>query len=126
MKVSVLLPTEVLVDRDEVASISVDATDGKRTLKPRHIDAVMTLDPGIISYTAEGREHLLAVDRGVLVKIGARVLISVHDGVTGDSLETLETTVEERLAVRSQQEQRALDAAARLEAGFVRRFLDLS
>jgi F-type H+-transporting ATPase subunit epsilon len=125
MRLSVLLPTEALVDRDDVVSISVDATDGRRTLKPRHIDAVIPLDPGIVSYTADGREHLVAVDRGVLVKVGARVLVSVHDGVTGDSLDTLETTVEERLAARSQQEQRALDAAARLEAGFVRRFLDL-
>lgn len=120
-----LLPTEVLLDEDGVDRVAAEAGDGAFTVRSRHLDFVTDLAPGILGYTVAGAEHLLAVDRGLLVKCGEEVTASVRDAIRGETLESLERAVAERLAVRDERERRAISALARLEGTMVRAFLDL-
>ncbi len=125
MQLKVLLPTEVLVDAG-VVKIVAEADNGFFCLLPRHIDFVAALVPGILYYTPEGGdEHLVAVDEGTLVKCGDEVLVSVMHATPGTDLSTLETIVSESFRELDEDERRARTALARLEAGAMRRFIEL-
>ena len=125
IRLKVLLPTEVLLN-ESVAKVTGEAKNGSFTLLPKHIDFVTALGPGLFSFEdAAGRETFLAVNEGVLVKTGEEVLVSVRDAVLGGELGELRRVVEERFSSLDEGEATARTAMARIEAGFVRRFLEL-
>lgn len=126
MRLKVLLPTEILIDA-EVIKIIAEAENGSFCLLPRHIDFLAALVPGILSFvTQEGKEEFVALDEGILVKVGQEVLVSTGKGVRSSELGRLKQTVAEEFRVRSEREKKALSAGARLEADIVRRFMELS
>lgn len=125
MHLKILLPTEVLVD-EKVSKIVAEADNGFFCLLPRHIDFVAALVPGILYYTTtDGDDRLVAVDEGTVVKYGDIVLVSVLNATVGASLETLQATVTKSFRTLDDEERRARTALARLEAGAMRRFLEL-
>jgi len=126
MRLTVLLPTEILVD-EEVAKVVAEAQNGSFCLLPRHIDFVAALVPGLLAFvkTADGAEEFLAADEGLLVKCGPQVLVSTRQAVRGGELGLLRETVEKTFKVLTDQEKRARTALANLEANFIRRFLKL-
>lgn len=125
MRLSVLAPTRVVV-REEVSAVVAEGHEGSFGILPRHVDYVAPLVPGILLYrrAPDGDERILAVDRGILVKAGPEVLVSVRDAVTGDDLETLRNTVDERFRTLDEKERQARSALATLEARFIRRFVE--
>ena len=123
MNLKVLLPTEVLVDA-AAGKVTAEAENGAFCLLPRHIDFVAALVPGILSYeTADGQETFLAVDEGVLVKSADQVTVSTRHAVSGLTLGELRKTVQERFKAEDEREKTVRSAMAKIEAGFVRRFL---
>ena len=125
MRLKVLLPTEVFVDED-VNKVVADAENGSFCLLMRHVDFVAHLVPGLLSFeTTEGREEFLAVDEGILVKCGSKVLVSTLNAVRGPDLGTLKETVETQFRVLHDRQKMTRTALAKLEAGFVRRFIEL-
>jgi F-type H+-transporting ATPase subunit epsilon len=126
MRLTVLLPTEILVD-EEVSKVVAEAQNGSFCLLPRHIDFVAALVPGLLSFvkTADGEEEFLAADEGLLVKCGPQVLVSTRQAVRGEELGLLRETVEKTFKVLTDQEKRTRTALANLEANFIRRFLKL-
>ncbi|MFO1371888.1 MAG: F0F1 ATP synthase subunit epsilon [Candidatus Competibacteraceae bacterium] len=125
MRLKVLTPTEALVD-DAVVKINAEGPEGMFCLLPRHRDWVAALVPGIVGFfTLDGHESFIAVDRGVLVKCGDEVLISVRRAVRDGDLARLREVVETRFRHYDDQEKAARSVIARLEAGIIRRFLEL-
>jgi len=126
MRLTVLLPTEILVD-EEVAKVVAEAQNGSFCLLPRHIDFVAALVPGLLAFvkTADGAEEFLAADEGLLVKCGPQVLVSTRQAVRGGELGLLRETVEKTFKVLTDQDKRTRTALANLEANFIRRFLKL-
>ena len=125
MRLRVLLPTDVLLDR-EVVKVVAEAANGSFCLLPRHIDFVAALVPGILRYTTpHGEERYVGVDTGTLVKRGADVLVSVINAVHGVELERLSATVQESFRQLDEDERQTRGALARLEAGALRRFYEL-
>ena len=125
MKLKVFLPAEVLID-EEVTSVSAEAQNGFFCLLPRHIDFVAALVPGILSFkNGEGNEVFLAVDEGVLVKCGQEVMVSTRNAVRAQDLGKVRQTVAEQFKVLGEREKTARSAMAKIEAGFVRRFLEI-
>ena len=125
MRLKLLTPTEVLVD-EIITKINAEGPDGQFCLLPRHRDWVAALVPGLVGVVAlDGGETLVAVDRGVLVKCGDEVLVSVRRAVRGGDLASLREVVETRFRRYDDQEKAARGAIARLEAGVIRRFLEL-
>lgn len=125
MRLKVLLPTEILVD-ETVSKVSAEAENGSFCLLPRHIDFVAALVPGLLSFvTAAGREIFLAVDEGILVKRGDQVLVSTRNGVLGPDLGMLKQMVDAQYRVLDERERMARSAVAKLEANFVRRFIEM-
>jgi F-type H+-transporting ATPase subunit epsilon len=123
MKLTVLLPTGVLVDQ-EVTKVTAEAENGSFCLLPRHIDFLAALVPGLLSFESEaGEEEFLAVDEGILVKCGAEVTISTRTAVRGAPLGQLREAVEKRFRVLDEREQQARAVLTKLEADLVVRFV---
>lgn len=55
-----------------------EAENGSFGLLPRHIDVVTALVPGILAYVdGNGRQHLVGIDEGILVKCGDEVRVAI-------------------------------------------------
>jgi len=125
MNLTILLPEETLMDR-KVSKIVAEAPNGFFCLLPRHVDFATAIVPGILSFTTQdGEEVFLAVDEGVLVKQSTAVLVSTLNAAMGEALGRLEETVAQNFQKRDEQEEKALQAMRKIEAGFVKRFLDI-
>ena len=125
MNLKVLLPRNILVN-EPASKIIADGEEGSFCLLPRHIDFVSALAPGLLSFVnGDEQEEFLALDEAVLVKCGPEVTISAKDGVRGRDLGKLRELVESRFQNLDEQEERSRAALAKLEAGFIRRFLEL-
>ncbi len=93
---------------------------------PVDLDCVAALAPGILIYeTAAEGEVYLAVDEGVLVKTGAEVLVSVRRAIRGTDLGQLRATVEQEFLILDEREQEMRAVMAKLESGFLHRFVSL-
>lgn len=125
MRLKVLLPSRVLVD-EAATKVVAEAENGWFCLLPRHADFVATLVPGVVVFTTEdGAERFVAVDRGLVVKCEAEVLVSTWRGARGDDLASLRAVVEQEFLALDERERAARSALARLEAGVVRRFVEM-
>lgn len=125
MKLKVLLPTEVFVEED-VTKVIAEAHNGFFCLLPKHVDFVAAIVPGILSFeTNGGREVFLAVDEGILIKCGQEVFVSTRNAVRGPDLGQLKRTVVKKFEALDEREKTARSAMTRIEAGFVRRFLEI-
>ncbi len=125
MKLKVLLPTRVFLE-EEAGRISGEALNGSFTILPRHLDFVAVLHPSLLYFQQEEeKETFLAVDKGVLIKKGDQVVVSVRNAVRAESLEDVREKVENRYRELDQRERRSRSVLARFESDFVRRFLEL-
>lgn len=125
MRLRVLLPSRVLVD-EAVGGVIAEAENGWFCLLPRHADFVAALVPGVLIFTsAGGAEGLVAIDHAMLVKCGDEVLVSAWRGARGGDLESLREIVAREFLELDDRERVARSALARLEAGVVRRFVEL-
>ena len=124
MTLKVMVPERVMV-KTSTTKVIAEARNGSFCLLPRHIDFVSVLVPGILIYESEGEEHYLAVDEGILVKCGFEVWISVLNAVESDDLGELELTVRKQFKRLDEDERQSRSALEKLEADFVRRFIEL-
>jgi F-type H+-transporting ATPase subunit epsilon len=145
MRLLVLLPTRTLFDL-RVRRLVAEGAHGSFCILPRHIDFTAPLVPGLFAFEpVEGEQpgrspsaladlgpraadgsHYLAMDRGLLVKCGDEVRVSVRHATSSDKgLLGLGRIVREQYSERHEHETVARSALARLEAGFVRRLLDV-
>ncbi len=124
MRLKVLLPTKILIDR-EVTGVVAEAADGSFGILPRHIDFVAALVPGILSFQAAEGEEFLAIDEGVLVKCASLVMVSTRRAVSSKDLGKLKKTVEEEFLTLDDRERKTRSILTKLEADFARRFMKM-
>lgn len=125
MRLKVLLPDKVFLDK-EVTKVTAEAANGSFCLLPRHVDFTTALVPGLLSFEDDhGREEFLAVDEGILVKCRSEVMVSTTGAAQGAELGKLKEIVHQQFEVLDERERVVRSAAARLEAGLVRRFMEL-
>lgn len=126
MRLRIFLPTRILTD-EAVVKVTADGVHGNFAILPRHVDFLAALVPGLLSFERAGGdiEQYAAVDGGLLVKHGADVLVPTRRGVLGDDLDALRRIVEQEYLAEDERERQARTALARLEADFIRRFMEL-
>ncbi|MCP4386478.1 MAG: F0F1 ATP synthase subunit epsilon [Hyphomicrobiales bacterium] len=125
MRLKVLLPASVLVDEDAVRIVA-EAEDGSFGVLPRHIDFLSALKPGVLVFEMRGGgERFVGHDLGIFVKRGSEVLVSTRKAVLGTDLAALRETIEREFKTLDERSRAARTALARLEAGVVRRFMEL-
>ena len=124
MELKVLLPTHVAVN-ETVRKVNAEGTHGAFCLLPRHVDFVAELVPGLLSFESQfGAETFLAVDGGLLVKCGEKVLVSTTRAARG-SLGQVTQEVEKSFRQRTERETQARAALEKIQADFIRRFVEL-
>lgn len=124
MILKVLLPDEEYLNT-AATKIIAEAENGFFCLLPRHVDFVAALVPGLLSYDdPDGTEHFLSIDEGALVKCGQEVLVCTRNAFAGAELGELQQVVREQFEVLDERERASRSAAAQLESGMVRRFME--
>lgn len=124
MRLKLLLPTHIEID-EEVSKVTAEAITGSFTLLPKHLDCVAPLAAGILSFEGSGGESFVAINGGILVKAGDEVRVAATEAAMGSDLATLERAVHEKFKRLDDSEVRAQRAIQRIEADFVRRFIEL-
>ena len=123
MRLEVLLPFRVFVDVAEVSRIVAETPEGSFGLLPHRRDCVAALVPGILIYESEADgEVFVAVDEGVLIKIGDEVQVAVRRASRGTDLAQLRDAVRRDYLTLDALRQGARAATRTLESGFVGRF----
>jgi F-type H+-transporting ATPase subunit epsilon len=123
MNLKILLPFTVFAEKTGVLRIVAGTREGSFGLLPHRLDCAAALAPGILVFETEAEgEVCLAVDEGVLVKIGADVLVSVRNAIGGMDLDKLHKAVEREFLNLDEQEKSVRSVLAKLESGFIRRF----
>lgn len=125
MKLKVHSPVGMVLDTD-IAQIDMQALDGAITLKPHHVDYVAALPPNIVSFeTMDGATHFMACNRGVVVKQGHTVNMSVQKAILNDDLDTLSKAIAVEFQKDEEERRQVNTAMARLEVGLSRGFMQL-
>jgi len=125
MDLRILLP-EKTYWQGKVKKIVGEAINGFFCLLPCHVDFVTIMTPGIFfALTEKEEDFYLAINEGILIKANEQVTLSTRGAIKGDNLGVLKKEVEENFIKINEQEQGARSALQKLEADFVRRFLDL-
>jgi F-type H+-transporting ATPase subunit epsilon len=126
MNLKILLPFEVFAEKTDVLRLVVETPQGSFGLLPQRLDCVAPLAPGILLYeTVADGEVFVAVDEGVLVKAGAEVLVSVRRALGGKDLSKLRDLVEQEFSTLDERELSARSVMAKLETGFLNRFVKM-
>ena len=125
MTLKILLPTSKFLE-ENVEKVKGEGFEGEFCLKPRHIDYATVLIPGIFSYVStSGKENYIALDLGILVKQGPKVIMVTRRAIAGE-LGQLNNEVKNMLTERDEWEKQNRSAVAMLEIGFIKRFLEFS
>jgi F-type H+-transporting ATPase subunit epsilon len=125
MRLVVLTPETHLFDAP-VTKVVAEATNGAFALLERHVDMTAPLVVGVLVYEAtDGVTGYFGIDEGLLVKCDDVVTVAVRRAFAGRDLDELRRLVARRFRAVDDREAAIRGSLARLEAGVVRRMLDL-
>lgn len=125
MNLKILLPFRIFSEKKGVSRIVAETPSGSFGLLPHRLDCVAALEPGILIYENKSEGELyVAVDEGFLIKTGQDVLVSVRNAIAGTDLRQLREAVEQEFLAMDEYEQNMRSAMAKLESGFIRRFVE--
>jgi len=124
MNLKILLPFKIFAEKTGVLRIVAGTREGSFGLLPHRLDCAAVLAPGILVFETEAEgEVCMAVDEGVLVKIGVDVLVSVRNAIGGMDLDKLHEAIEREFLNLDEQGKSVRSVLAKLESGFIRRFV---
>ena len=125
MRLVVFTPAASIID-EPVKRLVAYGIGGAFGMLPNHVDFTAPLVPGILTARgAAGRELFIALDGGVLLKIAGTVRVATRRAVVGSDLSELHRLVREEFLAVDEREREIRSAAARLEAGMIRRFIEI-
>jgi F-type H+-transporting ATPase subunit epsilon len=126
MHLKILLPYGVFANIKNVKRIVVETTAGSYGILPRRLDCTAALVTGILTYETEDEgEKYVAVNEGILIKVGTQVSISVRHAIGNAPLGKLRERVEKEMIELDELEINARNVMAKLETGFLRNFQNL-
>ncbi|HVW64627.1 MAG TPA: F0F1 ATP synthase subunit epsilon [Nitrosospira sp.] len=125
MDLKILLPFSIFLEKKDVDRIVIETSAGSHGLLPHRLDCVAALVPGVLVFETRGDgESYVAVDQGILIKAGAQVTVSVRNAVEGTDLAVLHETVDKEFLNLDEQARSIRRAMAKMESGFIRRFME--
>ncbi|MBM9518964.1 F0F1 ATP synthase subunit epsilon [Desulforhopalus vacuolatus] len=125
MTLKILLPFQVFTEKTGITRIVAETQAGSYGFLPQRLDCIASLVPGILIYENEEEgEVYVAVDEGVLAKVGPQVSVSVRNAIGGTDLGQLRAAVEKEFLALHEREQSIRSELAKIESGFIRRFVE--
>ncbi len=126
MNLKILIPYRVFIEQLAVKRLVVNTPAGELGILPHRLDCVAALAPGICMYeSSSGQENYIAIDEGIMVKVGESVSLSVRNAIGGLDLGLLKAGVERDFVGHDEQDQQLKDVLTKLESSFLRRFAGL-
>ena len=126
MKLTVFTPLGEIL-KSKIKKVTVETLNGYYTLLPKHVDFAAAMGENIVTYTTEqNQKKYLACHRGIVVKKGDAVTITVQNAVMSDTLEDLSEVINHDFKQADEQRKELNSAMARLELGIIRGFDRLS
>lgn len=125
MLMRVFSPTGTLLEK-EVEKVNFQALDGAHTFLPKHADYLSVLTPDVVTYESGGKKSYIACNRGVILKQGENVFLSVRSAIFNDDLKALIEQMRTEFKKEEEERKETNAVMARLEAGLTRGFMKLS
>lgn len=125
MILKVLTPARVFLERDDVKLIVLETPAGNLGIRPRRLDGVVPVSPGILTFEiAGGKRADCAIDEGILVKTGETVLVSVRHAAESpaDRPGSLKETLRQRIEAMREHDSDIRAMLATMESRFIRRW----
>ncbi len=120
MDLKILLPYRIFAEIKNVSSIVAETIEGSFGLLPQRLDCVAALVPCILTYETDSKTvHYIAVDEGILVKAGSKVMVSVRNAFGGTDLGKLHESVENEFKKLDDSERDIRSTIAQIENGFL-------
>jgi F-type H+-transporting ATPase subunit epsilon len=118
----ILLPYKPFAVVMDVLRLSIETSAGSYGFLPNRLDCVAEIVPGILSYESQqsGVLTYVAVDRGILIKTGPMVSISVRNAFGGADLGKLHDLVDKEFKQLGEEELTVHHAVLKLESSFIR------
>jgi F-type H+-transporting ATPase subunit epsilon len=118
----ILLPYKPFAEVRDVLRLAVETRAGSYGFLPNRLDCVAEIVPGILSYESQQSGGLvyLAVDRGILIKTGNMVTVSVRNAFGGADIGKLHDLVEKEFKQLDEEERTVHHAVLKLESSFIR------
>ena len=127
MNLKVLLPFRVFTEKRDIARIVAETGHGSFGILPHRLDCVAALSPGILTYEEKNKvEAYVAVDEGVMAKIGPDVFVSVRNAIAGRDLHELREAVEREFVNLDQQDRDTRMALAKMENSLIRSLMEFN
>ena len=122
MNLKILLPFKVFADVQNVQQVVAETGNGQFGFLPQRLDCVAALVPGILSYeTAQDGTKYIAIDKGILVKAGENITVSVRNAIGGSDLGKLHESVEKEFKELDENEKNVRSVMAKMESSFMQR-----
>jgi len=127
MRLTVMTPLAVAMDREGVAHVRAEDDTGAFGILPGHADFLTALSVSVVTWRdLESAEHYIAVRGGVLeVRKGKLVSIATREAIAGDDLRQLQTEVLARFRRRIEEEQQSRTDAQKLYLAAIRQIHNL-
>jgi F-type H+-transporting ATPase subunit epsilon len=120
MHLRILLPFKIFADVPHVQRIVAETNGGQYGFLPQRLDCVAALLAGIFSYeSTEAGTKYIAVDKGILVKAGENVTVSVRNAIGGTDLGKLHEAVEKQFNELDDNEKKISSVMAKMESSFM-------
>ncbi|MBA3722052.1 MAG: F0F1 ATP synthase subunit epsilon [Parachlamydiaceae bacterium] len=127
MNLKISIPSEVILEKTGVIRIVAESPNGFFGLLPLRLDCAACLVPGVLLFeTEQDGERFVAVDEGLLVKVGPDVHVSVRNAVIANELGTIKKIIQDQILAQSEQEKRIRSMLAKLESDFIRNLMEFS
>lgn len=125
MKLKVLLPHGVFLEKEGVRRITSFSAGCSFGLLPMRLDCVTPIQPGLLLYeSGDGSGSCIAVDRGILVKTGPDVTVSVRNAVAGVEPGGLREAVKREFLALDERERHFRELLAGVEAALMKRLME--
>ncbi len=118
MQLKILLPFQVFYIAENVKRLVFETSNGSYGLLQERLDFVSALVPGILTFETDSEEYI-AIDEGVMIKTGKKVLVSVRNAIRSPSLEELHQSVKTAFKQIDKNEKDTRAIMAKMESGFI-------
>lgn len=122
MELKIFLLSSVFISLTNVSRLIVETTEGSVGLLARRLDCVMSLIPSVLIYGEDqADESYIAIDKGILIKTGSIVSISVRKAFKGTDLKHMQEEVQREFNQENDRDSNFYLAMRKLEGSFIRR-----
>lgn len=123
MTLKILLPTGIFLEESNISNIVAESSIGFFGLLAHRLDCATSLVPSILIYHNES-ENFIALDRGVLMKTGLNITVSVRNAIKGKGLDQLQQAIDEKFRKIDEQESKVRQVMAKMEGTFLKHLSD--